>query len=97
VFRGEVPNGTWSLYAANSATGEAASIDAGWVMTIQTAPTLLLATNKVTTPEDTATNVNLTVGDFDDNVTNVTVTASSVPPGRDGRQQCNKCCRVPRR
>jgi subtilisin-like proprotein convertase family protein len=76
VLKNTDPNGTWRLYAANSPSGVSNVIDAGWVMTIYTAPTLTLSTNRLAVNEDTVGNITLTVGDFDDSITNLTVTAT---------------------
>jgi subtilisin-like proprotein convertase family protein len=36
VFNGTVPNGTWSLYAVDDATGDIGSISGGWSITVTT-------------------------------------------------------------
>lgn len=75
AFQGQNPNGTWSLYVVDRATGGAGTLQGGFVLNIFPAPVISGLPAAVTTNEDTPITVDFTVSDYDGSVTNVTAFA----------------------
>lgn len=75
-LNGTNPNGTWSLYVVDTATGNVGAINGGWLLTIYTAPTIGTIGNR-STPEDTPITITFSVADQDGSVTNVTAHSSN--------------------
>jgi subtilisin-like proprotein convertase family protein len=72
AFNGTNPNGTWSLYVVDSATGESGTIAGGFTLTIYPAPVIVGLPATVTTDEDAKTSIQFSVYDSDGRATNVT-------------------------
>ena len=81
---GTNPNGTWSLYVVDDATGDLGSIAGGWQVTISTrlnTPPTLSDITDVTVLEDTPSGLlNFTVGDGETLASNLSVSGSSSNP-----------------
>ena len=78
AFNGTNPNGTWSLYVVDRASGEAGILTGGFQLEFRLAPIANAFPATVTTDEDVKTTFSFSVADFDGAVTNV-VAESTVP------------------
>lgn len=77
ALNGTNPNGTWSLYVIDTATGSTGAISGGWLVNIFPAPTINGVATNYLTDEDTAVTINFTVADYDGTVTNVTASSGN--------------------
>lgn len=75
-FNGTNPNGDWKLYAIDDTLGDDGSIDGGWILVIETAPTILAIGNQ-TTQEDTPLQIPIFLSDQDTDGAHLTTTASA--------------------
>jgi subtilisin-like proprotein convertase family protein len=83
AFAGVNPNGQWKLYVRDDTFGLAGSIEGGWILSLQTAPTISSVDTQIT-QEDTPKAVNFSVADQDTPASglNVTVTKNeAAAPG----------------
>ncbi len=64
AFNNIDPNGDWQLYVIDDTQGESGSIANGWVLVIETAPSIAAIGNQKT-PEDTPLQVPITISDQD--------------------------------
>ncbi len=69
------PNGPWKLYVRDDQFPDGGTISGGWILQIQTAPTISQIQTQ-TTQEDTPLPVRFTVSDQDTPVTGLTITTS---------------------
>ncbi|MBX3745456.1 MAG: proprotein convertase P-domain-containing protein [Verrucomicrobiae bacterium] len=75
AFHAINPNGTWSLYVVDRASGEAGRLQGGFILNIFPAPVISGLPATVTTNEDTPVTIDFTATDYDGSVTNVTAFA----------------------
>lgn len=76
AFIGGSPNGDWKLFVRDDTFSDAGVISGGWILIIETAPTIQ-GIGTQTTPEDTARGIDFIVSDADTDPTNLVVTISS--------------------
>jgi subtilisin-like proprotein convertase family protein len=79
-LKGKNPNGTWRLFVRDDTSAEAGEITRGWILVVQTGPTITDVQTQ-TTAEDTPLVVNFSVGDQDSTADQLTVTATRVDSG----------------
>lgn len=82
-FNGINPNGDWQLYVFDDTFSDAGSIENGWILILETAPSILSIANQ-TTPEDVTLAVPIFVNDQDtnpDKLTTWAITSAQVPSG----------------
>ncbi len=68
TFNGISPNGDWKLYIQDDTFSDSGSIERGWILVIETAPSITPIASQ-TTREDTVLSVNFTVEDADTDAT----------------------------
>jgi subtilisin-like proprotein convertase family protein len=76
TFNGISPNGDWKLYIQDDTFSDSGSIERGWILVIETAPSITPLASQ-TTREDTVLTVNFTVEDADTDAINLKTWALS--------------------
>ncbi len=86
-FIGSNPNGDWKLYIVDDTTGNSGSLEFGWSLRIETAPTIVLDATSLNAPvgsptyveypEDNSYSIRFTIGDSVTPVGNLAVLFSS--------------------
>ncbi len=86
AFKNQGPNGTWALYVQDDGTNDLGRITDGWTLTLTTisdlslAPEISAPANVIISEEGTTGLLDFTVGDADDDVATLAVTAISSHP-----------------